>query len=207
MTYPKLAVLKLRPIKWSFTKAIWAWFYCCTDSGSVIQTSVRGSATGSQCSFSDWRNAPKASQTIIQVKAVLFTNGRLFMSTKSILLIEHETNIREVLHTCLSEFGGWRVTLSDSIQKGVNLCMTTCPDAILLDTSTSETDALIFIEQLKQHSTAQSIPILLITARASWFTLKQLHQMGFAGAITKPFNPSTLPAEVSCLLGWSNGDL
>lgn len=129
------------------------------------------------------------------------------MSTKSILLIEHEASIREVLHTCLSEFGGWRVTLSDSIQEGVNLCMITYPDAILLDASTSETDALIFIEQLKRHSMIQSIPILLITGRASWFTSNQLHQMGFAGAITKPFNPSTLSTQVSHLLGWSNGDL
>lgn len=128
------------------------------------------------------------------------------MSTKSILLIEHEASIREVLQTCLSEFGGWNVTLSDSIQEGVNLCMTTCPDVILLDTSTSETDALIFTEQLKQHSMTQSIPILLITARANWFTLTQLHQMGFAGAITKPFNPSTLSAQVSRLLGWSHED-
>ena len=102
------------------------------------------------------------------------------MSTKSILLIEHEASIREVLHTCLSEFGGWRVTLSDSIQEGVNLCMITYPDAILLDASTSETDALIFIEQLKRHSIIQSIPIVLITARASWFTSNQLQQMGFA---------------------------
>lgn len=127
------------------------------------------------------------------------------MPTKSILLIEHEASIREVLHTCLIEFGGWRVTLSNSIQEGVDLCPTLCPDAILLDTSTSETDALIFLEQLKQYSITQSIPILLITARASWFTLRQLHQMGFAGAIAKPFNPSTISTQVSSLLGW-NGD-
>jgi CheY-like chemotaxis protein len=128
------------------------------------------------------------------------------MSTKSILLIENETSILEVLHTCLSEFGDWKVTLSNSIQEGVDLCMTACPDVILLDTSTSERDALIFIEQLKQHSTHKSIPILLITARASWFTLQQLHQMGFAGAIAKPFNPSTLSAQISHLLESSYTD-
>ena len=127
------------------------------------------------------------------------------MSTKSILLIEHEAGIREILRTCLSEFGGWRVTPSNSIQEGTDLCMAMHPDVILLDTSTSEADALIFLEQLKQHSMIQSIPILLITARSSWFTPQQLHQMGFAGAITKPFNPSTIPAQVSHLLGWSDG--
>ncbi len=127
------------------------------------------------------------------------------MSNKSILLIEQEASLREVLRICLSELGGWRVTLSASIQEGINLCILARPDAILLDASTSESDALIFVEQLKQHSILQSIPIVLITARANWFTIAQLHQLGFAGAITKPFTPSELPMQVSRLLGWSHG--
>ncbi|MBV9386171.1 MAG: response regulator [Chroococcidiopsidaceae cyanobacterium CP_BM_ER_R8_30] len=125
------------------------------------------------------------------------------MSTKSILLIEYEISIQEMLHVCLSEIGGWRVILSNSIREGIKLCVMSRPDAILLDTSTPETDALIFIEQLKQYSIVQSVPILLISARANWFTPEQLNQMGFAGAITKPFDPSTLPNQVSHLLGWS----
>jgi DNA-binding response OmpR family regulator len=124
------------------------------------------------------------------------------MFTKSVLLIEHEASIREVLRACLSEFGGWRVTLSSSIKEGIDSCIMTHPDVILLDTSTSEADALIFIQQLRQYAMTQSIPILLITARASWFTAQQLHEMGYAGAITKPFNPSTLSAQISDLLGW-----
>jgi DNA-binding response OmpR family regulator len=126
------------------------------------------------------------------------------MSIKSILLIEHEASLREVLKTCLSELGGWRVTSSNSIQASIVLCLMMNPDAILLDASTAEADGLIFIEQLKQHSASQSIPIVLITDRASWFTPLQFQQMGFAGAIAKPFNPITLSAQVSRLTGWSS---
>ncbi len=129
------------------------------------------------------------------------------MSTKTILLIEHEDSLREVLSTCLTVLGGWRVILSDSIQEGINLCTKSRPDAILLDTSTPETDALIFIEQLKQRSVSQSVPILLISTRASWFTANQLHQMGFTGAIAKPFNPATLADQISHLLASSHPDL
>ncbi len=128
------------------------------------------------------------------------------MPVKSILLIEYEAALGEVLRTCLSEFSDWRVILSNSIQEGVKLCISITPDAILLDASTFEIDALIFIEQLKQHSTTKSIPIVLITGRANWFNAKQLNQMGFIGAITKPFDPSTLSAQVAQLLGWSDGD-
>jgi len=130
----------------------------------------------------------------------------LIMVNKSILLIEHEVSLGEVLRICLSEFGGWHVTLTTSIQTAIDLCAVTHPDAILLDASPSETDALIFVEQLKQHSVTQAIPILLISSRANWFTADQLQQMGFCGAISKPFNPANLAAQVSRLLGWSHED-
>jgi CheY-like chemotaxis protein len=123
------------------------------------------------------------------------------MRAKSILLIEPEASIREVLHFCLRELGDWQVTSSSSIQEGIEVCRGERElDAILLDTSSSETDVLIFTEQLKQHSMMRSIPILLITARASWFTLSQFREMGFAGAIAKPFNSSTLSAQIHHLL-------
>lgn len=128
------------------------------------------------------------------------------MPVKSILLIAHEASLGEVLCTSLSVFSGWKVTLSNSIQLGIQLCTMFTPDAILLDTSTSEADALIFVEQLKQHSTIKSIPIVLITGRANWFNAGQLNQMGFAGAVTKPFDPSTLSAQIAQLLGWSRND-
>lgn len=126
------------------------------------------------------------------------------MLTKSILLIESEASLREILYACLSDFGGWRVIGSNSIQKAIDLCTASTPDVILLDTSTSESDALLFVEQLKEHSISHSVPILLITDRANWFTLGQLNRMGFAGAITKSFIPSTLPAHIAQLLGWTH---
>lgn len=129
--------------------------------------------------------------------------GRELMPDRTILLIEPEASLREVLEVSLRELGGWRVTLSSSIQHGVEQCKAIQPDVILLDTSTPEIDALIFIELLKQHSVMRSIPILLMTARASWFTFEQLQAMGFSGAIAKPFNPATLSAQILALLNRS----
>ena len=65
------------------------------------------------------------------------------MATKSILLIEHEASLREVLRASLQEFGGWQVTLSSSIREGIQLCKQAHPHAILIDTSTPELDALL----------------------------------------------------------------
>jgi DNA-binding response OmpR family regulator len=127
----------------------------------------------------------------------------LAMSTKLILLIESESSLREVLRACLQEFAGWEILVSQSIQEGIQLCEDSHPDVILLDTSTPESDALLFLEQLKTCSRKKSIPILLISERASWFSVHELNRIGFAGAIDKPFNPSTLSARVAHLLGWN----
>jgi DNA-binding NtrC family response regulator len=43
------------------------------------------------------------------------------MSSRSILLIEHEDNLRDVLDNCLTELGGWEVTPSGSIREGIKL--------------------------------------------------------------------------------------
>ncbi|WP_204140075.1 response regulator [Halomicronema sp. CCY15110] len=124
------------------------------------------------------------------------------MAIQSILLIEHEIGLREVLGACLKELGGWDVMLSSSIREGILMCEQQRPNLILVDTSTPEMDALLFIEQLKTHSHDQSIPILLISSRARLFTPEQLSEMGFAGAITKPFNPFTLPQYITRLMKW-----
>lgn len=126
------------------------------------------------------------------------------MATRLILLIEHEAGIREVLEACLRDLGGWRTVLASSIKEAINLCVQQRPDVILVDTSTPEIDALLFIEELKVYSAEYFVPILLISSRANWFSTERLHQMGFAGAVNKPFNPLTLSQSISQMLGWSD---
>jgi DNA-binding response OmpR family regulator len=58
------------------------------------------------------------------------------------------------------------------------------------------------MEQLKRDSQRQAIPIILISTRADWFTISELHQMGFLGVISKPFNPSTLSAQIHRLVAY-----
>jgi CheY-like chemotaxis protein len=124
------------------------------------------------------------------------------MPNSRLLLIEHEASLRSVLDACLGELGDWDVTSSRSLQEGIALCNQHHPDVILVDTSTSETDALLLMEQLKRDSQRQAIPIILISTRADWFTISELHQMGFLGVISKPFNPSTLSAQIHRLVAY-----
>ncbi|MBD1872923.1 response regulator [Nodosilinea sp. FACHB-131] len=126
------------------------------------------------------------------------------MPSNSILLIENEAGLRDILGDCLRELGGWEVRLSGSVQEGIKLCEEKRPDVILIDTSISESDAILLFEELKQYSFRQSVPLLLLSSRANWFTLKEFRRMGFSGAISKPFNPSTLSSQIYRLMTLEN---
>lgn len=123
------------------------------------------------------------------------------MSQKLILLIDHESSVRTVLQVCLSQLGGWDVLSVSSLEAGLATLDSRQPDAILLDSPVLEMNAVPFIRKLRRHI-AKPVPILLITARAKWFSPQQLKEMGVEGAILKPFNPITLPDQVVALLNW-----
>lgn len=125
------------------------------------------------------------------------------MPRKLILLIDHETSVRMVLHVCLSRLGGWDVLSVGSVQRGFETLATQNPDAILLDAPMLETNDFTFVQQIKNSSFSRSIPILLITAKAHWFSRQTLEEAGIVGAIAKPFNPITLPSQIAELLNWT----
>jgi CheY-like chemotaxis protein len=125
------------------------------------------------------------------------------MTTKLVLLVDHEANVREVVEACLKDLGGWNVLSVASVGDGLNRLVAVQPDAIVLDISISGIECLTFLQQLKANPTTHSIPIVLLTARARWFTLKQLQTFGVVGAIAKPFNPISLTNEIAKALGWS----
>lgn len=127
----------------------------------------------------------------------------LAMAQKLILLIDHEASVRTVLQVCLSRLGGWDVLSVSSLESGLATLGDRQPDAILLDSPALAGSALPFILKLRRDM-AKPVPILLITSRAKWFTPQQLKDMGVVGALLKPFNPVTLPAQISAMLNWDS---
>ncbi len=124
-------------------------------------------------------------------------------TTKLVLLVDNEANVREVVEACLQDLGGWDVLSVASVREGWNRLVAVQPDAIVLDISIPSREGLVFLQQVKANPATQSIPIVLLTARARWFTLKQLESFGVVGAIAKPFNPISLTNEIAKALGWT----
>lgn len=124
------------------------------------------------------------------------------MSGKFILLIDREDSVREILSTCFSYLGGWNVIAVATIEEGLDALRSGQPDAIVLDLAIDRGESLSFIRSLKNDPATGAIPILLITAYASWFSRRHLESIGVVAALEKPFNPISLPARVAEIFGW-----
>ncbi|MHC0066927.1 response regulator [Nostoc sp. UIC 10890] len=121
---------------------------------------------------------------------------------KTILLIDDELNVREIVKFCLQDLAGWDVVTADSPLEGLQNAVRHSPDAIVLDISIRDMASFEFMSKLRNNPETQAIPVVLLSAKARWLDSQILQQYQVAGVILKPFNPVTLPAQVAQLLGW-----
>jgi CheY-like chemotaxis protein len=126
------------------------------------------------------------------------------MTIKTILLIDDEPTIRELVQICLNDLVGWNVITANSAQSGLKQLETVRPDVILLDVVMPGMDVNSFLHRLHEQSAWKNIPVILLSVMADFFTLQQLQQLGVVDAIAKPFNPLVLPEQITQALGWTS---
>ncbi|WP_066382852.1 MULTISPECIES: response regulator [unclassified Anabaena] len=124
--------------------------------------------------------------------------------TKQILIVDDEERLRELVQACLEDLGGWNTLTAASGKEALKIAQTQAIDAILLDVSMPDMDGFAVYEQLQAHPTTQTIPVILLTAKVLPSDRARFAQMGIAGVISKPFEPTTISDEVADILGWGN---
>ncbi len=124
------------------------------------------------------------------------------MSSKHILLIDDEDDIREVAAMSLETVAGWRVTCASTGAEGIRLAEEAAPDAILLDVMMPDQDGPQTLRLLRQNAKTKKIPVLFLTAKVQAIERKRLQDIGASGTLAKPFDPMKLADEISQTLGW-----
>ncbi|MBD2187666.1 response regulator [Pseudanabaena mucicola] len=124
------------------------------------------------------------------------------MMSKSILLIDDEPNLAQVIAVCLESFKGWKVQIANSGKEGLKIVEALAPDAILLDVMMPEMDGFTVFQDLQQNAATQNIPVILITAKVQSTDLARFAQLGIAGAIAKPFEPLQIADQIARMLAW-----
>ncbi len=121
---------------------------------------------------------------------------------KQILVIDDETDIREIAKMSLQITKQWQVLTAASGEDGVEIAAQTQPDAILLDVLMPEMDGLLTLKALKSNPLTQLIPVVMLTATGSIVTQQQYAELGAHAILTKPFDPGVLGNQIAEALNW-----
>ena len=124
------------------------------------------------------------------------------MSKRCVLVIDDESDIREIAQMSLQITKDWSVLTAASGHEGVAIASKEQPDAILLDLIMPEVDGLATLQLLNDTLATQNIPVVLLTATAKAATMHQYAQMKVKAILVKPFDPGTFGDQIEAALGW-----
>jgi len=120
-----------------------------------------------------------------------------------ILIIDDEDDIREVAALSLESVAGWEVIMASSGAQGLVRAAEYLPDAILLDVMMPGMDGPTTFRELRKNPRTARIPVLLLTAKVQSSDQRRFADLGVEAVLFKPFDPMTLSAEISSVLGWN----
>jgi CheY-like chemotaxis protein len=124
------------------------------------------------------------------------------VDTKCILIIDDESDIREVAQMSLEMIGGWHVLTSESGQDGLQKAKADQPDAILLDVMLPDMDGPTTLQNLQADPSTSHIPVVFLTAKIQPSDRNRFTNLGVVAVIAKPFDPINLASQVAEALGW-----
>jgi CheY-like chemotaxis protein len=118
-------------------------------------------------------------------------------------MIDDEIGIRTVVQIALKAIAGWEVLIAASGAEGLAIAQTQRPDVILLDVMMPEMDGIATFQHLQADPVTQTIPVILLTAKAQVSEQQQFAELPVAGLITKPFKAPELVKQIRSLLQWN----
>lgn len=122
------------------------------------------------------------------------------MTTKRILIVDDDADIREATQLCLEIMGEWEVLKASNGLDGIAIARSEKPDAILLDMMLPGMDGLTILQKLREHAETQKIPIIILTAKAQSYEQKTFRKLKVASVITKPYDPLTISDQIDSAL-------
>jgi CheY-like chemotaxis protein len=121
------------------------------------------------------------------------------MTSRRVLLIDDEDDIREVAQLSLEMVAHWDVVTASSGAEGLRRAAADRPDAIVLDVMMPGMDGPTTFSHLRADPQTRHIPVVLLTATTPC-ARRDLEQLR---VIHKPFDPMRLPDQIAEALGWS----
>ena len=121
------------------------------------------------------------------------------MADKSILIVDDEPTIRDMLRIAL-EMADYQCMEAGDAQQAHALIVDSKPDLILLDWMLPGTSGIELARRLKRDEVTSGIPIIMLTAKGEEDNKIQGLDVGADDYITKPFSPRELVARLKAVL-------
>src|SRR3990172_9432306 len=118
------------------------------------------------------------------------------MGTATILVVDDERKIRDMVGSYL-EREGYAVLMADTGQRALETLERARPDLLILDLMLPDLDGEEIARVVRSHS---SLPIIMLTAKASEDDRVTGLRLGADDYLVKPFSPRELVARVEAVL-------
>lgn len=121
------------------------------------------------------------------------------MASETILLIEDEKNIVELVRYNLEQ-EGFRVLTASKGNAGLETALKERPALVLLDLMLPEMNGLEICKTLRQNEKTRNLPIIMLTAKGTESDKVVGLELGADDYVTKPFSPRELVARIKAVL-------
>jgi CheY-like chemotaxis protein len=115
---------------------------------------------------------------------------------KTILYVDDEPDIREVVQMSLSLVEGLDVQTCESGERALQILPQLQPDLLLLDVMMPGMDGPSTLMKLRTVSGLEKLPVVFMTAKAMPQEVARFRELGAAAVIAKPFDPIQLGNQV-----------
>jgi two-component system phosphate regulon response regulator PhoB len=122
----------------------------------------------------------------------------------SILVIEDEADIREVLEYNLRQAGHDVVGIARG-REGLRLVAERVPDLVILDLMLPDLSGIEVCKTLKRETATRAIPVIMLTAKGEEIDRIVGFELGADDYVTKPFSVRELLLRVQAVLRRSHG--
>ena len=115
---------------------------------------------------------------------------------KTVLYVDDEPDIREVVQMSLSLVEGLDVQVCESGERALQLLPQIKPDLVLLDVMMPGMDGPSTLQKMRTIPALAKIPVVFMTAKAMPQEVARFRELGAVSVIAKPFDPIQLGNQV-----------
>ena len=125
---------------------------------------------------------------------------------RTVLYVDDEPDIREIVELALGLVDGLDVRVCESGERALQLLPDITPDLVLLDVMMPGTDGPTTLQRMRADPRFAGIPVVFVTAKAMPAEVARFRDLGAAAVIAKPFDPMQLGQQIRTLWeGIENG--